>query len=124
MDRCHDLLGLTLNRVTIQEIPSEGAPKRPKTYDLHSSDAFWTEHMGAAFQTVASDVDRELSDYRAEMERINERARLDAGGDQAALADTTRQLASTINQLPELQEKKRLVRARKGSNPGLYSAVL
>jgi len=109
---CHDLLDLRLNRVTIHEAASDGGPKRPKTYDLHSADPFWTEHMGAAFQSVASDVDRELNEYREKMEQINAGNRLDTGADSsAALADTTRALASTINQLPELQEKKRLIDA-------------
>ena len=110
---CHDLLDLRLNRVTIQETPTDGGPKKPKTYDLHASDSFWTEHMGAAFQSVASDVDRELSEYRASMEQISAGSKLDAGAgaDSAALADTTRALTSTINALPELQEKKRLIDA-------------
>lgn len=110
---CHDLLDLRLNRVTIYESASEGAPKtKPKTYDLHAADPFWTKHMGAAFQDVASDVDKELSEYRAAMDQINAGSKLESGGDsQAVLADTTRQLASTISQLPELQEKKRLIDA-------------
>ena len=61
---CHDLLDLRLNRVTTHEAPNDGGPKRPKTYDLNATDAFWTEHMGAAFQSVASDVDKELGEYR------------------------------------------------------------
>ena len=28
--------------------------------DLDADDPFWTEHMGAAFQTVAQDVDKAL----------------------------------------------------------------
>ena len=42
---------MRLNRVTIHE-KSEGGATRPRTYDLHAGDAFWVEHMGAAFQTV------------------------------------------------------------------------
>ena len=82
-------------------------PASPR-YDLHSADTFWAEHLGAAFQTVASDVDRDLSDYRAAMDAINSGTKLDTSGD-AALADTTRALASSINALPELQAKKALI---------------
>jgi len=121
---CHDLLDLRLNRVTIQEAASDGGPSRPKTYDMPASDAFWSEHLGAAFQTVASDVDRELNEYRAAMEQINAGNRLDvAANDSSALADTTRALASTINQLPELQEKKRLIDAHMNIATELLSHI-
>ena len=42
------------------------------TYDLHQGDPFWAGHIGAAFQTVASDVDRDLHEYREKMEAINQ----------------------------------------------------
>ena len=102
---CHDLLDLKLNRVTIHEAASDGGPKRPKTYDLDAADGFWKEHMGAAFQTVASDVDTKLSEYRTAMEQINSNSKIDAS-DSSGLKDTTRALASFVDtQLPELQEK-------------------
>jgi len=107
---CHDLLDLKLNRVTIQEANDAGGPPSTKTYDLHAGDTFWARHIGSAFPTVAEDVDRDLGEYRAKMESINSGNRLDATGD-AALADSTRTLASTINQLPELQMKKALIDA-------------
>lgn len=115
---CHDLLDLKLNRITILQEPSAaesggggGGPKRPKSYDLDATDAFWSEHMGSAFQTVASDVDAKLSEYRAAMEQINSSSKLDAS-DANSLNSTTRALASFVDtQLPELQEKKRLIDA-------------
>jgi len=55
----HDLLGLRLNRVSLSEAV-DGGGSRARSYDLHESDAFWTEHMGSAFQVVASDVDERL----------------------------------------------------------------
>ena len=127
---CHDLLDLRLNRVTIPESTpdskSAGGPPKSKSYDLPASDTFWTEHMGAAFQTVASDVDRELNEYRATMESINSGSKLDAGtggGSEAALADTTKALASTINQLPELQMKKQLIDAHMNIATELLSHI-
>ena len=66
--------------------------------------------MGAAFQTVASDVDSKLSEYRTAMEQINSNSKIDAS-DSSALKDTTRALASFVDtQLPELQEKSALQR--------------
>eukprot|EP00964_Phaeocystis_antarctica_P045545 scaffold26227_cov42-Phaeocystis_antarctica.AAC.1 len=52
---CHDLLGMQLNRVSIdEEAPEGGGKPRQATYDLHQGDPFWVGHIGAAFQTVAS----------------------------------------------------------------------
>lgn len=114
---CHDLLELKLNRVTIHEAPSEAEAAssqktgKKKTYDLDADDAFWREHMGAAFQTVASDVDTKLGEYRQAMETINAGSKLDAS-DTGSLNSQTRALASFVDtQLPELQEKKRLIDA-------------
>lgn len=114
---CHDLLDLKLNRVTIPEAsadsakPSGAGPAKSKSYDLPASDSFWAEHMGSAFQAVAADVDKELNDYRATMEQINAGSKLDTSTGEAGLADSTKALSATINQLPELQIKKGLIDA-------------
>ncbi len=106
---CHDLLGLRLSRVTTTDA-EEGSKK---THDLHAGDSFWAEHLGAAFQDVAVDVDNEFNEYRAAMDKINASNKLDAvddgcdggrGGRGDALAKGTKTLVSTINVLPELQE--------------------
>ena len=103
---CHDVLEMRLNRVAIKE-EQEGGKTKQATYDLHQGDAFWAEHMGAAFQTVASDVDRELHEYREKMDAINQKgAQLSESAESLASS-----LTSTINELPELQEKKRLIDA-------------
>jgi hypothetical protein len=52
---CHDLLGMRLNRLTVNE-SVEGGGVRARSYDLHESDAFWAEHIGSAFQVVATQV--------------------------------------------------------------------
>ena len=69
---CHDLLQMKLNRVSITE-EVEGGKPRQATYDLHQGDPFWVEHVGSAFQTVASDVDRDLHEYRQKMDEINQK---------------------------------------------------
>ena len=106
---CHDLLGLRLNKVKLTEPPADGGAPKDVTYDLNGSDGFWAEHMGAAFQEIGPDVERELTEYRAKMDAINSGAKLDGAADSAALADTTRALRSTMSQLPELKLRKGLI---------------
>ena len=52
---------------------------------------------------------RDLTEYREAMVQINTGGAVSSAPCVAALVDTTRALASTINALPELQEKKRLI---------------
>ena len=58
--------GCSTSFVTVTEEDASGAKAR-KTYDLHAGDTFWAEHMGAAFQAVGTDIDRELSEYLMEL---------------------------------------------------------
>ena len=74
---CHDLLGMKLNRVSIDEESEGGGKPRQATY-LHQGDPFWVGHIGAAFQAVASDVDRDLHEYREKMEANAARTRTQA----------------------------------------------
>jgi len=106
---CHDVLDLRLNRLSVQTDlrPGEGATRR-QFYDLHGGDLFWKAHLGAPFQVVASDIDKELGEYRAAMAQINADARSGSGGE-GGIPDRARSIASSINALPELQEKKRII---------------
>jgi len=102
---CHDLLAMHLSKVSIVEKTEQG--NKPRTYDLQQADAFWVDHMGAAFQTVAADVDKELNEYRAATDEINKGGKREV----TDVNETTKALASTIEALPELQEKKRVIDA-------------
>jgi hypothetical protein len=53
-------------------------------------------------QVVASDIDKELGEYRAAMAQINADARSGSGGE-GGIPDRARSIASSINALPELQ---------------------
>ena len=106
---CHDLLDMKLSRVSIK---AEDGSTQTRSYDLHSGDSFWAEHMGTAFQQVASEVDARLGEYRAAMDAINASGAAQQGElAPEGLTGATRALQSTLSALPELQEKKRLIDA-------------
>ena len=84
--------------------------KKTHVYDLHAGDTFWADHLGAGFQEVAADLEKDFNEYRTAMDQINAvSGKLDADfsdgcGSVVPLADMTQSLACTINALPELQE--------------------
>ena len=57
--------------------------------------------MGTAFSAVTTDIDREVTSYRAAMDEINATGAQDLGPE--ALAGATKALQSTLDSLPELQ---------------------
>ncbi|XP_018027037.1 sec1 family domain-containing protein 1 [Hyalella azteca] len=113
---CHDLLALSLNRVSLQlteQHARQGAkPKHggSKEYDLGSDDAFWNTHKGSPFPNVAAAVEQELEDYKAAEGRIKGlKSDLPETADDAVdllLADNTAKLTSAITSLPDLLRKK------------------
>eukprot|EP00403_Amphidinium_massartii_P003614 CAMPEP_0178378808 /NCGR_PEP_ID=MMETSP0689_2-20121128/4616_1 /TAXON_ID=160604 /ORGANISM="Amphidinium massartii, Strain CS-259" /LENGTH=604 /DNA_ID=CAMNT_0019998887 /DNA_START=11 /DNA_END=1822 /DNA_ORIENTATION=- len=101
----HDILGMRLNKLTVPvDSPDGNGPPKPKSYDVDESDSFWVTHAGEAFPTVAEAVHQAIEDFnkkRSEMSRSGE------GEDPtAALAPG---LATAINALPEMTEKKRSI---------------
>ncbi|XP_048480612.1 protein sly1 homolog [Plutella xylostella] len=113
----HDVLDLSLNRVTV---PEGGAPSlpdaKPKTRvcDLDPRDPLWTEHKGSPFPTVAEAIQEDLDKYRsseAEVKRLKTSMGLDTDSALALslVSDNTQRLTSAVNSLPQLMEKKRLI---------------
>uniref|UniRef100_A0A2P2HY43 Sec1 family domain-containing protein 1-like n=1 Tax=Hirondellea gigas TaxID=1518452 RepID=A0A2P2HY43_9CRUS len=113
---CHDLLGMSLNRVTLQQGGSssehQGVRSKhgagSKEYDLGPEDAFWSSHKGSPFPSVAAAVEQELDDYKAAESRIKDlKTDLpDAIETDLLLADNTAKLTSAITSLPDLIRKK------------------
>lgn len=115
----HDVFNLQLNRVEVEETVEAkspgGAPmKKKKSYDLNPTDRFWQAQKGSPFPMVAEAVQEELDSYRAqedEVKKLKTAMGLE-GEDESAisqLSDTTAKLTSTVSNLPELLEKKRLI---------------
>lgn len=120
----HDVLGLSLNRVTLEEavapsLSSEHVGAKPrkktKTFDLTQADKFWQQHKGSPFPTVAEAVQEELEAYRAQEDEVKKlKAAMGLEGDRTdeaitMLSDNTAKLTSAVSSLPELLERKRLI---------------
>lgn len=105
----HDVLNLSLNRITLTEQDSAHPTARTKTkeYDLNDVDTFWAAHKGSAFPDVAAAVEAELEEYKKAESHIKG-LKSDLPGDDAIdlLSDNTAKLTSAITSLPELIKKK------------------
>eukprot|EP00731_Ephydatia_muelleri_P027307 Em0019g180a len=115
----HDVLEMSLNRVTLPPDPtSEGASvaKPPnKTFDLLISDRFWQLHRGSPFPTVADAIQVEVNEYKTSEEKLMrlkaamstpDEEGIDSDG---TLVDNTAKLTSAISSLPELLERKKSI---------------
>lgn len=105
----HDVLGLRLNRVSI--VPKDGDSAGTKrTFDLDSSDAFWTEHAGLPFPIVAEAVEGALHAYQKEVAELNKSAGA-VGSDGLNNSDTNTadKLAAAVSNIPGLAKKKRTI---------------
>mmetsp|Transcript_21918 Transcript_21918/g.53646 ORF Transcript_21918/g.53646 Transcript_21918/m.53646 type:complete len:625 (-) Transcript_21918:233-2107(-) len=95
----NDIFGIQANKVDIpQEDETVAGKQTKKSYDLSSEDKFWDEFQGAAFPNVAEGVQRYLNEYNERVKQVKQ------GSD---LSD----IKQTVNSLPELQRKKRMIDA-------------
>merc|ERR550537_1167609 len=101
----HDILGMKLNRIPVP-VESSGtdksAPPSTKSYDLGESDSFWVGHAAEPFSEVAVAVHCSIEDYK------RKQSDLKTTGDGNAAGDTP-DLAASINALPEMMDKKRVL---------------
>eukprot|EP00455_Lapot_gusevi_P053536 TRINITY_DN8366_c0_g1_i3.p1 TRINITY_DN8366_c0_g1~~TRINITY_DN8366_c0_g1_i3.p1 ORF type:complete len:639 (-),score=163.75 TRINITY_DN8366_c0_g1_i3:10-1926(-) len=110
----HDLLHMKSNRVKVPELKDESeskedanAAKKFKSYDLDRTDEFWTRNAGKPFPQVAEEVDALSKEYQREINEIKRKTGLSQDADISSMAGQTAGLASVIESLPALQEKKR-----------------
>jgi sec1 family domain-containing protein 1 len=117
----HDLLGLKLGRVTVDQggSASIGASGK-KAYDVDDGDFFWAAHGREQFPRIAEQVENELAAYKAAVEELNRRAGAEGGANggsgavaasgldpDEAMRANTRGLMTAVSSLPELTERKR-----------------
>lgn len=103
----HDVLDLKLNRVTV---PFGSGPERKlRTYDLDSSDQFWSTHSASPFSEAAIAVSDALSEFSRKMNELNAPPSGSAQKQGGSEADIASSLATAMSALPEMTEKKRSI---------------
>ncbi|KAL4302919.1 hypothetical protein GQ457_10G023570 [Hibiscus cannabinus] len=102
----HDILGLKLNRLSVP-----GEKGGMKSYELDSSDPFWTANGSLEFPEVAVEIETQLNTYKKDVDEVNRRTGGNAGAefDGTDLMGNTKHLMNAVNSLPELTERKQVI---------------
>ncbi|XP_010530661.1 PREDICTED: SEC1 family transport protein SLY1-like [Tarenaya hassleriana] len=102
----HDVLGLKLNRLNVQ-----GEKGGMKSYELDSSDPFWSANSSLEFPEVAVEIETQLNKYKKDIEEVNKRTGGGTGAefDGTDLIGNTKHLMNAVNSLPELTERKQVI---------------
>ncbi|CAH1424637.1 unnamed protein product [Lactuca virosa] len=99
----HDVLGLRLNRLTIQ------GGGGMKSYELDRVDPFWVANGNLEFPEVAVEIETQLNKYKKDVEEVNRRTGGGAEFDGTDLIGNTKHLMNAVNSLPELTERKQTI---------------
>jgi hypothetical protein len=110
----HDVLGMKLNRVSVQgDAGSAGAKgnRGGKSYELDDTDSFWVANGNAPFPKVAEEVEIQLNRYKQNVEEVNRKTGGSNEGDfgEIDMVGNTKHLMNAVNSLPELTERKRII---------------
>ncbi|GMH02908.1 hypothetical protein Nepgr_004747 [Nepenthes gracilis] len=102
----HDVLGLRLNRLSVQ-----GEKGGMKSYELDNSDPFWAANGSLEFPEVAVEIETQLNKYKKDVDEVNRRTGGTKGAelDGSDLVGNTKHLMSAVNSLPELTERKQVI---------------
>ncbi|GKV23893.1 hypothetical protein SLEP1_g33572 [Rubroshorea leprosula] len=102
----HDVLGLKLNRLSVQ-----GEKGGMKSYELDSSDLFWATNGSLEFPEVAVEIETQLNKYKKDVDEVNRRTGGTGGAefDGTDLIGNTKHLMNAVNSLPELTERKHVI---------------
>uniref|UniRef100_A0A1J3IPQ1 SEC1 family transport protein SLY1 n=1 Tax=Noccaea caerulescens TaxID=107243 RepID=A0A1J3IPQ1_NOCCA len=103
----HDVLGLKLNRLDVQGEKGSGM----KSFELDSSDPFWSANSSLEFPEVAVEIETQLNKYKRDVEEVNKRTGGGSGAefDGTDLIGNTKHLMNAVNSLPELTERKQVI---------------
>ncbi|XP_068659257.1 SEC1 family transport protein SLY1-like [Aristolochia californica] len=102
----HDVLGLKLNRLTVQ-----GEKGGNQSYELDYSDPFWVSNASSPFPKAAEEIQTQLEKYKQDVDEVNQRTGAHDGADFDGpdLIGHTKHLMNAVNSLPELTERKKLI---------------
>lgn len=102
----HDVLGLRLNRLSVQ-----GEKSGMKSFELDRSDPFWIANGSLEFPEVALEIENQLNKYKKDVEEVNRRTGGNDGAefDGTDLIGNTKHLMNAVNSLPELTERKQVI---------------
>lgn len=98
----HDMLGLKLNKLDLEK----------KVYELDKKDGFWVANSWSPFPKVAEEIEVQLSKYKQDVDEVNRKTGANAGDtefDGTNLVGNTKHLVDTVNSLPELTERKKVI---------------
>lgn len=107
----HDVLGLRLNRLTVQGEKGAGM----KSYELDRVDPFWVSNGNLEFPEVAVEIETQLNKYKKDVDEVNRRTGGNDGAGAGAefdgtdLIGNTKHLMNAVNSLPELTERKQTI---------------
>ncbi|KAF2110590.1 SEC1 family transport protein-like protein SLY1 [Lophiotrema nucula] len=110
----HDVLEMRLNKITMSVPKDERNLEKgfkKQTYDLSSTDQFWTRNNAVPFPEVIGDITEELAKWTEESNELTRKtgtSSLDDLADDANSAAAAH-LKAAITQLPELRERKALI---------------
>ncbi|KAL4558959.1 hypothetical protein LXL04_031085 [Taraxacum kok-saghyz] len=103
----HDVLGLRLNRLTVQGEKGGGM----KSYELDRADPFWVSNGNLEFPEVAVEIETQLNKYKKDVDEVNRRTG-EGGAEEfegTDLIGNTKHLMNAVNSLPELTERKQTI---------------
>ncbi|KAJ3258072.1 Vesicle trafficking between the ER and Golgi [Boothiomyces macroporosus] len=115
----HDLLDMKLNRVTF--MADEKGRQVEKKYDIDVTDPFWLKNAASPLPEVGVCIDEETKSYHEQVNRMGADATTSDPNDFSA---TTGSLASTMQKLPELRMRQKVLDMHTVAATSLLNSIM